>query len=226
MQAVKIKTVLNESGTRVFKAKTAPPTTGQLGRSGQSGVPKVPKRPVTVATSPCLGPHRRHSAILSGKENQKQARRVSTGMLKTLSEHRPSKKDSPISVSNIMTSSSILNFITALVGSYLSIPSLLLLQACRSPSLIFASSPVLLGLNFLSTNSACGQEQVSPPVTTPTNAQIRAFEPQSTIRAKKRAEFESRRAVNAQKRTADDIVQNEQRVKEMNKELDVLRELI
>lgn len=81
-----------------FKARTVPHTTGQAGRSGQAGVPKVPKRPVTVASSPCLGPRRRCSSVSDGKENQKQARRVSTGMiLKAQSKHATAKASPMVS---------------------------------------------------------------------------------------------------------------------------------
>ena len=93
----KMHPVNNNTGT--FKARPAPPTTGALGRSGQFGVPKIPKRPVTVPSSPCLGPRRRHSSIVPGKENQKQTRRLSTGMVKSTPSHQPavSKASSMVS---------------------------------------------------------------------------------------------------------------------------------
>lgn len=77
------KTHFAPATTGAFKARPLPPTTGAFGRSGQFGVPKVPKRPVTVPSSPCLGPRRRHSSVVSGKENPLQSRRISTGMVKS-----------------------------------------------------------------------------------------------------------------------------------------------
>lgn len=74
-----------------FKARPAPPTTGHLGRSGQAGVPKVPKRPVTVPSSPCLGPRRKTAVVVPGNENMKENRRISTGMIKTRDEHKATK---------------------------------------------------------------------------------------------------------------------------------------
>ena len=92
--------------TGTFKARPLPPTTGNLGRSGQFGVPKVPKRPVTVPSSPCLGPRRRHSSVVSGKENPQQSRRISTGMVKST----PSSK---VSVSKTSAKVSILQWLCA-----------------------------------------------------------------------------------------------------------------
>lgn len=83
--------------SNAFKARPAPPTTGEFGRSGQSGVPKVPKRPVTIPASPCLGRRRRHSSVIAGKDNQNSVRRSSTGMVRWTPSCRTSKsKASPM----------------------------------------------------------------------------------------------------------------------------------
>lgn len=70
------------------------------------------------------------------------------------------------------------------------------------------------------------ENEVATPVTTPQNAAIAAFEPASTVRAKKRAEFEAKRALNEQNRLEKDTQDREQRVKELYKELNMLREVI
>lgn len=62
------------------------------------------------------------------------------------------------------------------------------------------SSPVLLGLNILShapSIDTSGSENIEPQVVTPRKQQpkLAAYEPHSTVRAKKRASFDERRAL-------------------------------
>lgn len=85
------------------------------------------------------------------------------------------------------------------------------------------ASPVLLGLDLLSMKSC---EPNVAPIHTPPNSQVSAFEPQSTQRARKRAEFEARRAVNERLRLDEEVDDREKRVQIMYKELDTLREAI
>ena len=86
------------------------------------------------------------------------------------------------------------------------------------------ASPGLLGLDFLSIKSI--DEEGSPALRTPQNTQDDGFEPSSTQRAQKRAEFEARREMNQQRRKSVEIEEREKRVKELHKELDTLREII
>ena len=86
------------------------------------------------------------------------------------------------------------------------------------------ASPALLGLDFLSIKSA---DQVSSPaLRTPQNTQDDSFEPSSTQRAKKRAEFEAQRKLKEQRRKSGEMEEREKRVKELHRELDTLRELL
>lgn len=85
------------------------------------------------------------------------------------------------------------------------------------------ASAVLLGLDLLSMKSF---EPENTVVKTPTSSHISAFEPRSTQRAKKRAEFEARRAVNEKLRLDEEIEDRERRVHRMYQELDILREAI
>jgi hypothetical protein len=52
------------------------------------------------------------------------------------------------------------------------------------------------------------------------------FEPLSTQRARKRAEFEARRATNEQRRIEEDIENRKKLVMKMHEELERLREII
>jgi len=97
----------------------------------------------------------------------------------------------------------------------------------QSISSLSQASPVLLGLALLSTKS--DYDGTSAPVRTPENAPTTSsagFEPRSTQRAKQRAEFDQRRAVNEQRRIEEEIKGREERVKVIHKELDTLREVI
>ncbi|CAB9524261.1 expressed unknown protein [Seminavis robusta] len=169
----------NPSLSEGFKARPVPSTTGDLGKGGQSGVPKVPKRPVTVPRSPCLGPRRRQSSIVGGKENQTQSKRPSIAA-------STNTKASPMSMSSV--------------------------------------SDALLGLDFLSTKSAFEHEMT--PTKTPKQSRNVGFVPRSTQRARKRAEFEARRAINEQLRIEEEIKRRQQTVRTMYGELETLRDII
>ena len=86
------------------------------------------------------------------------------------------------------------------------------------------ASPALLGLDFLSTKSA--DQFGSPALHTPKNTPNDGFEPSSTQRAKKRAEFEEKKKMNQYRRRSRDFEEREKKVKELHKELDTLREKI
>ena len=82
---------------------------------------------------------------------------------------------------------------------------------------------MLLGLDLLSMRS-CEPETIKTPPNAHTNAS--AFEPRSTQRAKKRAEFDARRVVNEQLRLEEENEDRENKVRQLYKELDTLREAI
>jgi hypothetical protein len=94
----------------------------------------------------------------------------------------------------------------------------------QSSTSLSQASPVLLGLDLLSMKS-CEPETVLVK-TPPSTQNYSAFEPRSTQRAKKRAEFEARRAINEKLRQNEEIEEREKRVLTMYKELDALREAI
>jgi len=88
----------------------------------------------------------------------------------------------------------------------------------------------LLGLDFLSVKSSDGRASSAASadtLLTPRNsAHTQAFEPSSTQRAKKRAEFEAQNKLNQERRKSVEIEEREKRVRELQKELQALREVI
>lgn len=94
-------------------------------------------------------------------------------------------------------------------------------------------SPILLGLNILSHDTSVssidksGSENVEPQFTTPRNNQASksfAYEPHSTIRAKKRASFDERRALHEIEREQHEERLRQSTIKSRRAELSKLRE--
>jgi len=91
-------------------------------------------------------------------------------------------------------------------------------------------SPVLFGLKILSNQSPAagtsGSENIEPQVSTPQNQAFKpaAYVPHSTIRAKKRASFDERRALHEIEREEEQERLRLSMIKQKRAELSKLRE--
>lgn len=193
---------------RPFKARAVPTAVRSEGGSGQYGVPKVEKRPLTVAMSPQLGPRRRSRSA--------DARQLSDVLVpKVLLNATQPARAPRIPDSSRMTRARTRSMETMSTSSVVSKPL---------PKL--SESPVLLGLKLLTTprneNPIENDENLTP--TSNSSAKIRPFEPYSTRRAKKRAEFDTRRKTMFELRTEREIKEREKDIRKMQRELHVLRQ--
>jgi hypothetical protein len=188
---------------RTFKARPVPPFVGLKGQGGQSGVPKVPKRRVTVPHSPCLGPRRR-SHSLDRADALDSIKTKSCLRQAEMTGRRDGKKlEGPAARSSGGSSS-----------SYVS----------RTKSPLVSESPILLGLKLLDATPDQKNGHVSNDENmTPRNAQIKPYEPYSTIRAKKRASFDARRDENLQRKMEQDRKNRDLQIRKMHKDLQTMR---
>jgi hypothetical protein len=191
-----------------FRARPVPVSTGLKGHGGQVGVPKVPKRPVTVPSSPCLGPRRRASSAgrirpPSNSSSEPHPENVDRTNLKCILKDRTSTE--------------------SIKRNTLSLTSRPSFSKTASPASI--NSP-LVGLHLL--------ERTPLPLKhagtkhggsiTPRNAQISAYVPHSTVRAKKRAAFDARNDVITQRKAEEERRQRQIEIRDMHKELRKLRQ--
>jgi hypothetical protein len=115
------------------------------------------------------------------------------------------------------------------------------IQACPMPksvskkALASTESPVLFGLRILNqrasstmhtSNTSVGSENIAPQVTTPPNQRRKsaAYEPHSTIRARKRASFDEQRALHEIEREEEEERIRQVAIKQRRAELIKLRE--
>jgi hypothetical protein len=193
---------------RPFKARAVPAAVRSAGSSGQYGIPKVEKRPLTVAMSPQLGPRRRAGSA--------DARLVSDVQPKVNDvTHQSRKSDAP----RIPVSSRVTRSRTRSTDTSSSVTS-------RKASLsVTSESPVLLGLNLLHTPKTIDQILENDENRTPKHPQTTIpFEPHSTRRAKKRAEFDTRRKTMFDIRSAKEMKERETNIRKIQRELHVLRQ--
>ena len=188
-----------------FKARPVPSSVGAKGHGGQTGVPKVPKRPVTVPSSPCLGPKRRAT-----KPHNDLKHSIPKG-----SHSAPrgfSQKDGRTSaLQNISINKKSIRSSTSTASSHLK-------------SQFVANSPDLLGLRLLDGTPVQKHTTSSNDENlTPINAPMQAYQPHSTIRAKKRAEYDTRRILNLQRRQEDDRRQRQVEIRKIHKELNTMK---
>lgn len=178
-----------------FKARPLPSSNGRTGHAGQAGVPKVPKRKVTVPVSPSLGPKRNSKNIMMDKP------KVIRGEIERIVESRvardPRSRASPESFTSIQS-------------------------IRKTVSTSTAESSELLGLNLLDVTPdekggklAKGEELNSTPPTT----SAKPFEPRSTCRANKRAEYDAIRDQNRQQRRLEEQQRLKNQIKLIHKEL-------
>lgn len=179
---------------RPFQAREVPPSVRSAENGGQFGIPKVSKRPITVAMSPLLGARRRTRSA-----DARSKTRTLIPQLGSSSEERnsifPAKQSS---VNSARTTVSNLSH--------------------RSPP---STDSSLLGLDLLGMPKLTheGNEENI----TPRGAHIKAYEPHSTRRAKKRAEFDTRRKTMFQLRTERQMQEREQDIRTIQRELNRLR---
>jgi hypothetical protein len=191
-----------------FRARPVPASTGLQGHGGQVGVPKVPKRPVTIPSSPCLGPRRRASSAgrlrpPANSSSEPHSENVNRTNLKSILKDRTS--------------------IESIKRNKLSLSSRPSFSKTASPASV--SSP-LVGLHLLKTTPLplkhAGTENREN--TTPRSAQISAYVPHSTVRARKRAEFDARNDAMTQRKAEEDRRQRQIEIHNMHKELRKLRQ--
>jgi hypothetical protein len=193
-----------------FKARTVPSSVGLKGQGGQTGVPKVVKRPVTVPSSPCLGPKRRSSQSTSSKANTSKGTQGTSTQRRTQVPEKAIPRD--VSKTDCRANRSSLRSSTSSVSS-------------RTKPPIVVDSSVLLGLKLLNVTPDQKNVTISNDENlTPRNAQIKPYQPHSTIRAKKRADFDARRDNNRQRKTEQDRRKRQVEIRNMNKELQTLRQ--
>jgi hypothetical protein len=173
------------------------PTTSRQCNAGQLGVPKVPKRRVTVPVSPCLG-SKRPSKTEAGKPAH------SGRGLETVTEADAS--------SRVKAESS--KFIA---------------RNRKSSSASTVESTELLGLTLLDVSPkkngghAASSEQQN---VTPRKDSVTPFEPTSTSRAHKRAEYDTIRDHNLQRRRLAEQLRRKEQIKLIHKEIaEMSREL-
>lgn len=193
--ATKVVEKKSSDFVRPFKAREVPLAVRSAGNGGQYGVPKVPKRPVTVAMSPLLGPRRRSRSAEVKSSNDVAAMQSQQKRTPKLPIHFTNMTRS--SGNSVRTSSSTVN------------------------SLPLSSDSPLAGLDFITTptSTQTGNEEN----VTPTANRFQAYEPHSTRRAKKRAEFETRRKTMFQLRTEKEMQEREESIRTMQRELNRLR---
>jgi hypothetical protein len=196
-----------------FKARSVPKTNGATGdmHGGLAGVPKVPKRPVTVPCSPLLGARRprqaahqrrRHSVVTTTSSSSRTSHDTEDQQQQKQQQeqHRPTPP--PPLASDTYRRHSASN-------------------SCSSQT-----SSNLLGVDFLSpdfvvqTDLAVGGAAASASSITPRTCSFaQAYIPHSTIRAKKRAEFDARRKENEERRWHQERLEREEKVKLLHQEL-------
>lgn len=188
---------MNENDlTRPFKARVVPPAVRSAGSSGQYGVPKVEKRPSTVAMSPQLGLRRRSRSA--------DAKTVSDDHVKETIPKGDTSRRSSVNSSRVTRSRTRS------------------LEVSPKPVDITSESPGLLGLKLLFTPQTDPNQNVEN--VTPKNAEIKPFEPHSTRRAKKRAEYDSRRKTIFEIRSERVMKERERDIRKMHQELNILRQ--
>jgi hypothetical protein len=177
-----------------FTARPLPASTDRERNAGQVGVPKVPKRIVTVPVSPCLGP-KRLSRTATGKSKYLGGGLEIIGVSKAALE----------SSSRVSTESS--RFAQ---------------NMRKSSSTSTAESSELLGLNLLDVTpeKKCGHNvPIKQQNLTPQNTVVKAFEPRSTCRANKRAEYDAIRDENRQQRLQAEQQTRQEQIRRIHKEL-------
>jgi len=93
----------------------------------------------------------------------------------------------------------------------------------KRKSSISAASPVLLGLNLLDVTRDSAPASLNEENLTPRDSQTKAYIPHSTLRAKKRADFDRRRETNVHEWEAERQRQRERDIRRIRKELDQMR---
>jgi hypothetical protein len=192
------KVINSVPSTSTFKARPLPLSNGRTCHAGQVGVPKVPKRSVTIPLSPCLGP-KRLSKNASHKSNFTSGSAESTCANVAVTFETTSR------VSN---------------GSFSSKPRI---RKTDSASTIESSELLGLVLIDASPDEKGGHEVTSSEQNlTPQNATIKPFEPRSTCRANKRAEYDAIRDEHRQQRLEGEQRRLREQIKLIHKELAVM----
>jgi hypothetical protein len=210
-----------------FSALPLPKATGARGHGGQSGLPKVGKRPVTNPMSPLLGPRRPCDNYNDTKKSGLCTTRsesdiyATNPVFKALPLPKSLKTRGVSGIPNIpsrpptIPCSPLLGFRRPQEARSKVTKDRPYISGHKSRNLV---PPSHMGLDFLGSASRSTDEN-EPPVT---GNQI-TFEPRSTARAQKRAEFESYRTTEEKARLAGESRARVQKVKALRKELNDLK---
>ncbi|GKY96174.1 hypothetical protein MPSEU_000577200 [Mayamaea pseudoterrestris] len=236
---------LSETGAvKSFTALPLPKTTGLAGRGGLSGLPKVPKRLFTDPVSPILGPRRQEA-----DNGQSHAPRVkarpptskSSFGFKALPIPKSLRSNGASGVPRIPTRPTTVPWSPRLGLRRKNVPASATTadDACdtsQSQSAASISSAVssLLGVKLLSTpfSSSNGNENELPNATAEATARNEStsfrssssgYEPRSTARAKKRAEFDTYLTVREKERHLEESQRRFEQAKAIKRELNELR---
>lgn len=226
-----------------FKALPLPACTGLKGHGGLSGVPKVGKKPTTTPFSPLLGARRQIRRFLGQEGKDVPARRASINE-KDDDSHAFRARELPPTTGQLGHAGQV--GIPKVAKRPVTVPMSPMLGARRkqpnppekyttqrqsegsmsaAPSSVLSASAgsALFGLDLSKENMAPS----STSMTTPRNSEIRSgtagYQPHSTTRAKKRADFDAQRSVNEQVRLQKEASERQRQVQALRKELKGLR---
>lgn len=212
----KITRSIRRKSVATFRALPLPESTGGKGTGGMVGVPRVRKRETTTPFSPMLG-KRRPKTIASTSSKHKikspksyhfRARPVPHSACQFGLYGVPKVEKRPTTVA-----------LSPKLGSRrtrrLSAPVSHRILGNEGKDVVAFHETPIIG----STIHAEKDPQVLPKPSFP-----HAFEPHSTRRAEERRVFEARRAANEQRRKEVERVKRRMQMKEINRQLDALRE--
>lgn len=232
-----------------FKARPLPETTGVKGTGGLNGVPKVPKKPPTTPFSPLLGARRPQKIKIKALEAPSVQRSINKS---TSHKKTPTARPVSESINTAFKARPVPSFVGrkgqgGLTGipkvqkRSVTVPISPVLGLRRNPSSkdkrkddptktikamtpMHSHSPGLRGLDLLEATPGTRR----PPLENneneaPQNGLSVAYEPYSTIRAKKRADYDVRRDENLQRRLEKDSRNRQHEIQRMHREIQILR---
>jgi hypothetical protein len=240
------KTISTWTATKdSFKARPVPSTTGVQGSGGLSGVPKVPKKPTTTPLSPLLGARRQQRTDGQGADPESVARPASTtapsenafrarplprttgkvggagqsGVPKVPKRPTTVPRSPLLGFRRIQTEESR-RIDPQLQGSRTNRRSK---QPTNSRKASGASQTSLLGLGSVNQQGKENYQEPATPVHKTTHFP-QEYRPHSTVRAKKRAEFEARRIQNERVQVEKESRRRRESINSLRKELNSLRQ--
>jgi hypothetical protein len=232
------------SSHKQFKARPLPETTGIKGMGGLNGVPKVAKKPTTTPFSPLLGARRPQKMRKSVDKKTSKKKKLGESSEKALpqSASQPTFKARPVPSFVGREGQGGLTGVPKVRKRSATVPKSPVLglrkntedrkenkkeNPCKSSrqSPMYGQSPALRGLELL---EATPDHTSRVPMKNdenqiPHNDQSMAYEPYSTIRAKKRADYDTRRDDTMKCQLDSDSKNRRTEIRRMQRELQILR---